>query len=273
MQRRHLFASSMLLTLICASPVFATDSPIETSQFRDWSIRWDGVDFDPNPIYYAPETSFLDSVTITRLPPGSLRVSYAGPLRLLFKYANSQFRRFVRKYQAPEEDPIRLDTWNNTDWSVDSWWRRSWLDSLPSEKGGAPDEVYHHVVGKEIHWRFGPITFSNTLRVKLDYVAVFKLDTDPTDFQGEPKKARVVIDIHTPKGGVAGTRFKFRLRPHIRVALLKTGDWAEFLKTASIRAELDIIIRGKRVLKGMVELRYEPDDGLRFEINLEFVSW
>ncbi len=263
----------MLLTLICASPVFATDSSIETAQFRDWSVRWDDVDFDPNPIYYVPEASFLDSVTMTRLPPGSLRVSYAGPHRLLFKHANSQFRRFVRKYETLEEDPIRLDHRGTADWSSEQWWHRAWIDSLPSEKGGAPDEIYHHVIGKEIRWKFGPITISNMLRIKLDYIAVFKLDTDPTDFQGEPKKARVVVDIHTPKGAVAGARFKFRLRPHIRIALLRIGDWAEFLKTASIRAELDVIVRGQRVLKGMVELRYEPDDGLRFEINLELVSW
>jgi hypothetical protein len=271
-KRRHLILSSTLLTLICASPVFATDPPTELSQFDDAPSRWNDTGFDLVPAYYAPKSNFLDSVTMIRLPPGSLKVRYEGLHKLILRQANNQFRRFVRKYETPDDDRIRLTHWNNKGWSSNEWWQRSWMDSLPSAQGGAPDEVYVHTIGSENEWSIGPLSITNTLKIKLDYIAVLRLNTDPTTPEGEPQKARIAVDIYTPKQAVTGTQFKFKVRPHIRIALLKAGDWAEFFKTLSLRAELDVIVRGKRLVKAEAELRYKDED-LRFEINLELVSW
>lgn len=233
------------------------------------------LDLYAEPIYYVPFVSWADSVTMTKLPPGSLRVRYDGPRKLIFKQVQNQVRRAVRKYESPSEPRHRLDKWQIP--NPDQWWSRSWMHSLPESKGGAPETTYTHTVGSESSWSLGPLTITNTLKFSLDYIAAFKLNTDPTSPQGNPQRSALAVDVYGPDDtyieASSNLAFKFKIKPNIRIGLLRNGDWFSFLRNISIRMELDVIAWGQRILRIEGEIRYKRRRGVRIKLSIALVRW
>jgi len=273
--RRQILLSFMLVALFYTTPVLATGvtPKVEQSQGVD-----EITDFDLSlgPDYLdMPEMPWADSVMMTRLPPGSLFIKFDGPQKLIVKHARSQVRRYARKYRKYSVGASpQIDVWNkNVD--LNAWWTRSWMDSLPSGKGGAPDRPYVHTIGSEITWRLGPLTVSNMLRLKIDYIAVFKFNPDPGDKSADSDPPPVSLDVRPTRGTTIGTRFRVKVRPTIRVGMPKSDGWLSVIRSISIRAEIDIVVFGIHFVRGEVVLKYEPADDheLSLNVGLAVVNW
>lgn len=125
--------------------------------------------------------------------PGSVVVRYQGiegyVVRQLRSRLRSAWRRQVRhavQFRDPY-DPTARAQMAEIDWAMRDhdaggrWWERAWFYSLPPAKGGAPDRPYVHTVGRRITWRFGPLSVSNDLRIKLDPFAELRVEPDGLD--------------------------------------------------------------------------------------------
>lgn len=274
MKRQHA-GLSLIVLLLTTPPAYASGvTPVTSSADTRPEQRPPVVDFDLKPdYYYAPETSWADSVMMTKLPPGSLVVQYDGPQKLLIKHARSQVRRYARRYRKYSDgEPTRLNVWNN-EVTLDGWWNRTWLESRPADKGGAPAKPYIHTVGKELTWRFGPLTISNMLRVKLDYFAVFKLNPDPGEETGDRNPPPVSLDVKTTRSATFGTKVKFKVRPDIRIGMPKSDGWLSALRSIAVRANFEVVLRGIRVIRGDIVLKYKPGDDLSLQFGMTIGDW
>jgi hypothetical protein len=163
---------------------------------------------------------------------------------------------------------------------VSQWWTREWYDSLPSDKGGAPRVPYIHTYGREISWKFGPITLSNTFKVKIDYVAAFRLNADPQPPSVEadpikpPKASSIAIDVDSDRQPFSSTTVKFKVRPNVRVGLPRLDKgWWSFLRKVALRADLIVFIRGRPIIQGDAELSYSPRKGFVFKFGITLGIW
>jgi len=147
------------------------------------------------------------------------------------------------------------------------------MDSLPSGKGGAPDQPYVHTIGREITWRLGPLTVSNMLRLKIDYIAVFKFNPDPGEETSDIDPPPAAVDVRAPQSASFGSRFRFKIKPSIRIGMPKSDGWFSTIRSLSIRAEFDIVIFGIRFIRGDVVLKYKPDDDVSLQIGLIVGIW
>lgn len=133
----------------------------------------------------ARRAALVDQVTLTRLPPGSLLIRYQG----FQGFVVGKLKRELRKRWA---NSLR-DQWEGQVLSDDdyesalqamyddmalhqaggAWWTRAWYDSLPAEKGGAPEVPYVQTVGQKVDiLRIGPWSVSNDLRAHLDGITL-----------------------------------------------------------------------------------------------------
>ena len=271
MKQQHLLLLAFTLTLTANAAAFDGVSERPSSGLLTSDGRHN---VDVSELRYEPaEPSLISLVTMRRFPAGSLIVDYDGPQRLAIKHARSQVRLFARRYQQRSDNPpIDLDVWNNAP-TTDAWWSRTWLDSLTPEMGGAPAEAYVHTVGTELSWSVGPLTLSNTLKFKLNYLAVFNFNPDPGEETGDRSPPPVSIDVNAAEGASVGTWVKFKLRPNISVGLPSGDDWLGAIRNISIRAEFDITVYGTQVLKGDVVLKYTPGDDLTFLFEVTIGRW
>ena len=275
MMYRQLLLLSPLLALVFVSPASALDYSTSVAVNSDSkSKRLAELDFDLTPDYlHAPETSWADSVMMTSLPPGSLIVRYDGPQKIIIKHARSQVRRYSRRYREYGEGKHRdIDVWNEAV-SLSGWWSRSWMASLPPEKGGAPAQPYVHTIGKEITWSYGPFTLSNMLRLKIDYVAAFKFNTDPGDKTSDTDPPPVSLDVRAAKSTSFGTGFRIKVKPTIRVGMPKSDGWLSVIRSLAVRAEFDIVIFGVRFIRGDIVLKYKPDAEFSIQVGLVVGIW
>lgn len=287
MTRQHLLLSAFILLL--AAPAAAYDEHQTTSVSRPPTsdLR---LNIDFSEVYYdAPESSFVDSVTMRTLPAGSMVFEYRGVHRLAIRQARSQYRRAVKTavrrgwYVRPESDDFeplfRADT--ERDFAGHhvngAWWTRSWMDSLPSEKGGAPDDPYVHVFGAKTELDLGLLRISNELNVKLNYISFLELNPNPVDQDQRSlgRRPTIAVDVKPlgdePRTG--GTDVKFAMRPRFRVGAPTGGSWLEVLKGISLRGLVEIRSRGKKIIEGEVAIKWEPDDGLVMTFDLSLASW
>jgi hypothetical protein len=276
---RHILLSSMLIMSIFAVPVFATNRPRAEDRSQDGPRLSIDYDFDLGSGYYMPQSNLLDSVTMRRIPHGSLYRSYKGPTRLVLKLARNQVRRFARRYHDHSEDPHRLHM-NISGGPVHPWWTREWFDSLPNDCGGAPDTPFIHTYGREISWKLGPLTISNTFKLKLDYVAALRLNADPEPpaVEGDPikppKAPSVAIDVQPDVRSISSTSIKFKVRPSISIGLPKPDEgWWSFVRKLAVRANLSIFHRGRPILDTEAELTYKPGHGLSLKIGIIIGIW
>jgi hypothetical protein len=269
--------SSLIVAAFLTSSAFAVNEQHIEVESRNKPRYALDCRFDFGNTVYIPESNFVDMVTMTRIPAGSLWRDYKGPTRLVLKAARSHVRKFARKYHEHSEHPERL-VLNIRGGPTADWWDREWYDSLPSDKGGAPDKPYIHTYGKEIEWQFGPITISNTLKVRFDYIGAFNLDTDAQpvaekhDPDKLPKGGRMVLDLRPDKEFSYGTTVKFKVRPSIRVGLPRKG-WVDILRKVSVRACMSLFIRGKQFIDAEAELTYKPRRGLMLTFGVAVNIW
>lgn len=133
----------------------------------------------------------VPQVTLRELPPGSLHIEYEG-------FQSFLVRKLQSRYRSLWKDQLELlyDETNMTDaeyrrareemnlafadLKVGRWWERSWLESLPPEKGGAPELPWVHEVGQEIDVvKIGAFRFTNELKIRIDGTTILALDPDP----------------------------------------------------------------------------------------------
>lgn len=235
--------------------------------------------------------SFVNMVTMRKLPRGSMFTIYQGPRQLILKHARKRLRRLQRKHEDPllnyeSEVKIssilrkRVDLWASVGWNG-NWWEREWYESLPTTKGGAPITPFIHVVGRRIKWKWGPLTVSNTLSLRLDYIAVLRINTAP-ETQINPDKlpiptkdSPITVDVQPflPSPVVYDTTIDFDIKPIIRIGLPRSGDLLSFLRKIALRLEATLIYRGKPIIHAQCELKYDPRRGFSLTADIAFVRW
>lgn len=237
------------------------------------------------------DSDFLSSVTMTRLPYGSLLTRYDGMHGLIAKQLHGEYRRFVRRavrrgwyvldsdvgaerrlYQSIDQEDVNLQSNGN-------WWWRSWWESLPPEKGGAPREPYIHTYGVETSWRVGSFTITNTLKFRFDYVGFFSLNPDPEMIDHPKRIPPVVIDVFsteesTPQRIKRGTYVRFDIKPRLQISMPSGGDTAaDALRGASVQVSVDFYFRHRQVMKGEFEFKWQPEDGLSGAFEVSLLTW
>ncbi len=237
-------------------------------------------------------SELADHLTMTHFPSGSVRTRYDGPLKILVRHARKHYRRHwnarVQRNSAfwsagryTRYLQYSADLWEDHQFNG-QWYQRKWWESLPPEKGGAPREPYERVIGNEASISLGPLTFTNTLRFKLDYVAIFDVNTDPTPRVdplqpiGWETRDRVSVDVRPIASGAtvgAGSEISFKVRPHVRVGFPRGGEWHSALRRISIRAEFLVTYVGKTILRGECEARFRAPDGAAFTVQLALLNW
>lgn len=134
---------------------------------------------------------FVHQVSLTRLPVGSLIVRYEGLEGLVMRKLQGRLRAEWRNSLRRAYDGEVLDYDGYLDGlqqmgesigdmrSGGRWWERSWMDSLPAHRGGAPAERYVHTYGETLEiFSLGPLSFTNDLRGRVDKVTILSLDPD-----------------------------------------------------------------------------------------------
>lgn len=289
MTQRHNMVSLFVLLLLLQSRASAEDyarpraTTYERPQIDLHSTL--SLDFGSYRYFEADNNAWLGEVTMRRLPEGSINYQLAGFHRFAVRQVRSQYRRFVRRaarrgwYVRPENDDS-TPLFNNRaerdyigGFNNGAWWQRSWMDSLPSEKGGAPTTPETITIGSDTAWKFGPITFTNQFNVRFDYVAFFELNPNPVETQGDKPERVATLDISAPSNTRPTTNVSFDVKPRVRVGMPRGGDWQSLLRELSVRGSMNIRHRGVSVIQGEVELSWDPDDGVEVTFELALVNW
>lgn len=286
MVRRQLHLSPIVILFLTPTTAFGNGPVIDNSVARfksDLSSPLKlslGIDYLPTRL----EDNLLESVTMQSFPSGSLMIRFDGFHGFVVKHIHSQFRRFMR--QAVREG------WYVRDASVSKralfqkldhgrvdprangvWWDRTWIESLPPEKGGAPLEPYVHAYGRDTAWKIGPLTVTNTFSFKFDYFGFFELKPDPVSHEHSSRGLPIALDVRSIRETTVGTRFRVRIRPNLRLGLPRGSDWESVLRGVSIRAPFDIYHYGEQIIKGEVEIKWRPRDGFIVSLEVSLVTW
>jgi len=227
---------------------------------------------------------WIESVTMTELPPGSIVTRFDGLHGFIMKQLRGQCRRFVRlstdrQWYVPREADSQPAYWTTRerDWvgaSINgAWWTRSWLQSRAHDEGGAPKSPIIHTYGSELCWRFGPLSLSNTFKVRLDYIGLLELAPDPVEPQGQLRRSPVSIDV-TPDGRVSlGHSIVFNAQPRVRLSVPKGSDLLSVIQGASLDVTFDLARRGRSVIRGGVQLSWKSSSGLELSVDFEVFNW
>lgn len=235
--------------------------------------------------YVPSDYSFVDAVTMRKLPPGSLYTTFDGFHGVVVKHLRGQYRRFTRRaarrgwlVQQDDNGPFmglyeaqahaQVNPLSNGEW-----WQRRWYESLPPEKGGAPATPYIHTIGEEVSFKYGPFTVTNTLKLKFDYIAFFEVNPDPVSHDHARPSPRISLDVSPTRSATVGTRVKFDVKPRIRIGMPESGDIMSALRGASLQASFEIYQSRKRVIEGEAEIKWQPEEGLVVTLEVALVSW
>jgi len=278
---------SLPLLFLLTAPVFATETTVDREDHVSFDLsaptrlRLNLEDYSSS-----PTDDWLQAVTMTSFPPGSLIIQYEGLHGLVVKHARSQFRRLVRHavkagwYTQPEEYWSRRGLYeqlDHHDWSGSglngSWWQRSWLESRLSEKGGAPGAPCVYTYGHENELRFGPFSVTNSLKLRFDYIGFFELNPDPVSHEHGQKSTPFSLDVRATNDAVFGTRLKFRLKPHIRLGVPQGGDWLSFLRGVALRGSFEISQQEHEVISGEIEVKWRQRDDVVVTLEVALVRW
>lgn len=287
MRRRHAM-SVVALFLFAPTTVRATEPVARSGEFGKSPNLHDSVVLKLNlGCFDGPsETdSFLNAVTMRELPPGSLYVTYDGLHGVVVKHLRSQFRRFTRQaaregwmVRQDDDDTFRALHERLAHTPADArsnghWWHRSWLDSLPEEKGGAPTVPYVHTYGSETSWEFGPVTVTNTLKVKFDYIAFFEINPEPISHDHSRKTPRVTLDVRSIRAASFGTQFTFDIKPKVSIGMPNTSGVMSALRYAALQGNFVIRHSGHKLIEGQAEVRWDPREGFVVSVEVSLVSW
>ncbi len=285
--KRHSQLSLILFLLLVPMTARGDEPVIETQTKPRPAELFESITLGPQTfIDYTPVSyDLLNSITMRRLPPGSLYVNYDGFHGVVVKHLRGQYRRFTRRaarkgWLVQEDDygPLRGLYERQVHTPVNpqangEWWQRRWFESLPPEKGGAPAEPYVHTYGEEVSWKYGPVTVTNTLKLRFDYIAFFELNPEPVSHDHSRPSPRVSFDVQPARGATVGTRFRFNVKPRVRIGMPESGDLLAALRGASLQASFEIYQSRKKVVEGEAEIKWRPDEGLIVTLEIELVSW
>jgi hypothetical protein len=130
-----------------------------------------------------------------------------------------------------------------------------------------------HTFGKEIAFHIGPLSITNELKVKLNYIGLFELNPNPVPQRGERRSPKVSVDVHPISGTSDNHTVRFSIKPHIRVGISRTGSWREILRGASLRGTLQVRHAGRRIIAGDVAVKWSPERGVTVTAEVALVSW
>lgn len=147
----------VLLLLFCTA-ASADDFTLAEKLEYDTDFR---INLDYNYATITPifENNLLDQVTFNSWIPGSLKLKYIGIHAVILDQAerytkriiNSNTRRLYHNTNMTEKEAnnVFLYTSSNNN-PFGNWWDRKWFQSLPSDKGGAPDTIETIYIGHHI---------------------------------------------------------------------------------------------------------------------------
>jgi len=270
-----------------------------------------------------PRNAFVSLTSMPTLPPGSTYTDYEGfqsyvVRRLQRKFQSKWYDQLYELYSETNITDAELSALNTRmgdawlDMNGGDWWRRGWMDFLPAEKGGAPELPHIEYVGQDIEFlEIGPLKVSNTLKAKIDRVALLDFDGDPgrvyrdlSEIDGPQGLAREHADLRramsdrdrddAPTQGpmpsfeldfllpqpkrrlFENVSFRAKFRPSVRLHGTTELDAREWI--SEVQAELEIEVRygarREKVIEIEVEVEYEPDDDeLTAEFEIALLTW
>lgn len=254
--------------------VVAHSAPTAPSAEMSWRV----------PFPSRPRADWIQSVTMTRIPVGSLTVRYDGLHRVVLREFRRQCRQLIRRGRShgwmfePDDDlpavPV-VDRDRSCDRSVGVWWQRNWWESLPETKGGAPRKAFVHTYGKELDFRFGPITVTNTLKLKIDYLGLFELNPDPDEKSKASVRSRMSVDIRPlTEGATLGEAVRVKVKPLIQLCSPRADRWETFVREVALRFDIEIRARNKPILEGDCTVRWRTDTReLIASVEFSLASW
>lgn len=286
MSRRLSFMSSLCFCLASSSVALADTHASNSTEIKalysgdPYSLR--------SPISLSmprqPKTDWLESVSIDKLPPGSLIIRYDGLHNIAMKQLRGQCRQLVKRAaargwyvqpDATDKQPYRSAV--ERDWVADhingAWWTRSWMESLTPERGGAPEAPYVHTYGQEIRWKRGALSFTNTMKFKFDYIGLFELNTNPVESDDQISQPPVSLDVSSDGDILLGTSVVFKVKPRIRIGAPKAGNWDSAIRSASIQVSFDVVKWGKTIARGEIQASWRSMSDMGISFDVAIVTW
>jgi hypothetical protein len=287
MARRHKAVSSLFLLLLSHQVARAEESArSDTRRLQSPQVDlYQSVALDFNQPRLPEGDDWLDQVTMRDYPEGSIRYEFRGFHKFIVRHIRSQYRRFVR--QAVHRGWYVRDE-SNDDWPLfmsraesdfngghtnGNWWQRSWIDSLSPEQGGAPYDQIVHYIGSDSEIELGPLVITNGLGIRLKNIQLFEVNPNPVETQGAKHAPRATIDIHASERSFRGTDFRFDVKPRVRIGAPQGGDWTSALRALSLRGQIEVHHRGKRIIEAEFEIKWDPEDGPSMTFDVSFVNW
>ena len=285
MKRRWLL-SLILLLVLAPLRAKAGDPVAEAQEFHPDFELFETVRLGFGTPRYASATyDLVDLVTMRQLPPGSLYTEFDGVQGVVVKHLRSQYRGFTRRAaragwmtQQDGDPPLRalyerLDHTPVDSRSNGEWWQRTWQESLSEEHGGAPRKPYIHTYGREIAWGLGPLTLTNTAKVRFNYFASLELNPEPVSHDHLNGPPRVALDVQPAHGVTIGTDLRVGFKPRLRIGMPDSDNVLSALKGVSIQASFELWHNQSKVVEGEAEIKWRPDEGLLLSVELALASW
>ena len=287
---------NLALVAVCflSAPCFATDYVTSRELIRQAPITRTKSIPGYVPGYYdeLPST-FLDQITMRNYPRGSTHIEYRGLYKPTIKLLYRTYKRFWSQSDRDENNYRRIESLRALERSKQQvwddferggkWWTRSWLESLPEDKGGAPTSPIYNYIGNDVEWKLGPITLTNSLTARIDYIGVFSFEATDQD------TLNPLTDQETPEiGHEEALRLRFAaeevksfgrlkikagIRPHVSIGPPTGGDLKSIVRTIAIKAKAKLFFRGLAIIQAGLQIKIKRLRDLIFCFDVAFVAW
>ena len=215
--------------------------------------------------------------------------------RGIWRYATKELKsRFSRAYRRQ-----LLEFWNESNdlqfsWSDyqrelqefetgdRGWWDRPWTDSLPEDKGGAPN--YRTIIfGREGDWiKLGPIILTHDLKVRLKGTSLYFDGDQPIRnlkdryIQDSAESDPKAVNLHAEDEAswLDSDLWKVRVKPSANFNL-SGSELVDFIRSVSVKFDIDLFLRNGRQF-GNLEcgVQYDVEDqNLEFVAFFQFTEW
>lgn len=227
-------ALTILLSLTLLGPAPEPVTPAPTPRVLRLELDPPAPELADVEYFWRPEDHWLDLVTPTVLPPGSLRVQYEGLQAFAMKHASRRYRRewssaiderydsgALNAHEADRARELQAQLLADQD-AGGRWWERAWLYSLP---GGAPNRPHVYTYGREAEiLRLGPLRLNNELKGRLDM----------NWFDPVRAVAREIVPWCVEEGEDEPWPFEVKVKPRAKAKL--SGSSGRIKAEASVRA-------------------------------------
>lgn len=249
-----------IITLIILWPTIIFAGTPDTSEPHNSSCKVPQISLEFPRIHYPENKPQIDWTFGYAPPKGYIQYEFKGIWRYAAKEIRSRFRREYRRQMLRywnEGNDLQL-TWQEYRDELDEleseqlygWWTRNWLDSLPVEKGGAPN--YRIITyGREGDWiTLGPFTLTHDLRLRIDKAGIYFDGEQPVrDLEAkyvqnaEPGDSKTVnVHAEEPKPWFQSRYWKFKFRPSANFGF-NGSEWTDFIKNISLKVEMQLFLQ------------------------------